>query len=363
MSRKKELISLIMEHKLKKYSGYENNGEEDILIPTLLDEELEYIDTTDTYDEILFLYDISAYLKGNGTPYWLSGYTASSLVLFILGISHTNPLQAHYYYPETGNVEWRNDAKDGYDLPEKEDAFGDGHGIIQSVFVYGDQLYCRGMKDLCVEEGYKTQFIINVPDCCFLHMDDLFINHWYMKEYGFVPEINYTGVPGTENRKKEYAWLKLGNIGVVKDTRKYNNLPEMYGEDNDVRIRDFSEYLAHWSSEGRNIINDTDRFMIKEMGYRLSDLILYEDDIYFYMISHSVSEDDAYIFMRLINERKISWLPITKQMLISNDKWKLNRINRMHIDEPHPVYRLYKSHFVEQLKYVQSLPRKREFIK
>ena len=357
-NRKKELVRLIQDHKLKKYSGYEYNGEEDIMIPVMLEEELDYIERTDTYDDILFLYDIAEYLKKEGIPYWLSSSTGSSLVLYLLGISHTNTLHPHYYYPETKNVEWIPYVHDGYDLPDKEDAVGDGHCITQPVLLYGNQLFCQGMKDLYIEEGYKTHFNINVPESCFIQMEELFKDHWYMKAYGCLPEKQYTFIPGTMGKEKEFTFLRLGNIHVIRDSRTVNNLPERVGENKDICMDDYSEYLAWWSSEGMNIINDTDRFMMKEMGYRLSDLILYEDDIYLYLATNSVSEEDSYIFTRLINEGKISQMPVTREMLIADNKWKLDRINRMHTDEPHPMYRFCKSHFVEQLEYLKSLPKK-----
>ena len=229
-SRKKKLIDLLYVHKSNKYSGKERNGDDDILIPMLLDEELDYIERTDTYDEILFLYDIAEYLKKENIPYWLSGSTASSLVLYLLGISHTNPLHPHYYYPESKNIEWIAYVHDGYDLPDKEDAVGDGHCITQSVLVYGDQLFCQGMKDLYIEKGYKTHFNINIPDDCFLQMGGLFKDHWYMKAHDYLPEKQYTRISGTMGKEKDFTVLNLGNVLVNRDSRMVNDLPEKLGE-------------------------------------------------------------------------------------------------------------------------------------
>ena len=103
-------------------------------------------------DQLKAVYDLAMDLKAKNIPYAMGGESGNSLLLYLLGITETNPLPAHYYDPERKSVEFASDLgrseqryrtllkiRDGYDLPERGfDHEGtwdsDGHDLAPELF-------------------------------------------------------------------------------------------------------------------------------------------------------------------------------------------------------------------------------------
>ena len=99
--------------------------------------ELEYIHKNNMEKDIETLYLWSKEAKKCDVLYMLGGASANSFLLYILGISKTNPLKAHYYCEQCGAIEFIEDPEfvEGYDLKDKAcpvccgDMIGDGHTL------------------------------------------------------------------------------------------------------------------------------------------------------------------------------------------------------------------------------------------
>lgn len=95
-------------------------------------------------NNILIAYDLAEFLKRKNIAYFAAGATASSFLMYVLGITKTNPLEPHYYCMNCGHMEYVKDVQDGFDLPEKRCLcgsmmFGDGHNIDPMNF-WGQKL-------------------------------------------------------------------------------------------------------------------------------------------------------------------------------------------------------------------------------
>lgn len=73
--------------------------------------------------------------KSKGCPVMSRGATGSSLVAYLLGLTHVNPLSAHYRCNDCHYIKFVDDYNSGFDLPAKKclncgnDLIRDGHNV------------------------------------------------------------------------------------------------------------------------------------------------------------------------------------------------------------------------------------------
>lgn len=109
------------------------------VVEVRLEHELGLITSHNFSGAYLLAYKATRECKNRLIPYHVRGNCGSSLTAFILGISHVNPLPAHYYCPRCGytdfHAETGNFALCGFDLAKKtcpkcgEEFEGDGHDL------------------------------------------------------------------------------------------------------------------------------------------------------------------------------------------------------------------------------------------
>ncbi|MFC2663014.1 MAG: hypothetical protein ACFNYI_07720, partial [Eubacterium sp.] len=128
------------------------------------DLELRLMEMYHLADQLRAVYDLAMDLKEKKIPYAMGGESGNSLLLYLLGITETNPLPAHYYDPERQTVEFAYDLghqesryralmkiRDGYDLPERGfDHEGtwesDGHELAPELFWGNEPVEMGRMK-------------------------------------------------------------------------------------------------------------------------------------------------------------------------------------------------------------------------
>ena len=93
-------------------------------IPDLAEKRLEaeyiFAAETKTEEDLVLYHELSMAAKRSGHILQTDGTSISSFLVFLLGESRVNPLQAHYYCPNCGKYELVETVKFGLDLPEKD---------------------------------------------------------------------------------------------------------------------------------------------------------------------------------------------------------------------------------------------------
>lgn len=108
-----------------------------------LEAEIKYMVDKGLQGDIEKLYIASQLLSDKKAMYYLGGVSAGSFIMYILGISKTNPLPPHYYCYKCKRIEFTgNQVKDGYDLPDRQcncgsQMLGDGHDLDYRLIMLG----------------------------------------------------------------------------------------------------------------------------------------------------------------------------------------------------------------------------------
>ena len=97
-----------------------------------------------TLQDLAAAFELSRWLKAKGVPFFVEYTTASGLIPYLLGITHTNPLPPHTFCPVCKKLIWNHTYKDGFDIPAAvcpdcgTDLIRDGHNLVwQEYCSYG----------------------------------------------------------------------------------------------------------------------------------------------------------------------------------------------------------------------------------
>lgn len=325
-----------------------------------IEEEWDAIKRCDLAAETAVLYELTTWLKENKYfHYYMSDNSGSSFIFYLLGITRGNPLPPHQYCPECKKVWWY-PAKDGFDLmrnihSENDGSFlwADGHNLPwQILFGY---------------DNSRLEFEIHLPIELYADLFRAFISHWlydvkpcdkpwifcgdkYRSNYIELPNLNLVFCVGyedsnlpisesesndTENTVKfspeewRYSMLVLWNllIGCDYDCFEDIGITEPYDlDDNFNSISELIYLCGLLYSKG--VWDEETEWMIKAMGYSPSDLIVFSDDVYQYLIEHGYSEETAWLGMDSVRQGK--GLPIvTDELRFSCDKWVIARCDKI----------------------------------
>lgn len=324
----------------------------DPAIETRVNEEWHVMERTNTVLDIAALYELSLWMKKSGEPYWLRGCAGSSFVLYLLGITSGNPLPSHFHCPECHKISWMPYYSDGFDLPDEAycandnaSLTGDGHCIPwQTLWGYGDN---------------QPVFDIDLPKHLYDKFAVLLESHW-------LGRLKADAVPFSPY-ERNIKCIKFSNLSFMFVLNKNEIAPDFhlrqfaasdlphilsnweplvqYPEDAETEFPEpdsFSDILALSGLLHSTGAWDKDCvFMLDRLGYSLSDMIAFRDDVYSYLLAHDFLEKDAWHGMNRV--RKGLELPlITDEMLTSRDKWVLNRLERIR-------YLFPKAHAVEYI--------------
>ena len=315
-------------------------------------EEWAAMERANIIHDVAAIYELAAWLKKNGHPYWLRGYAGSIFILYLLGITTGNPLPSHYYCPICKSVQWQPLCADGFDLPQdatcaNDDALliSDGHNIAwQMCFGFDDftpvfdmdlpsDLY-GSFWDTCASHWLKTIDPSNVPtnpyegkrQCIkisklslMFHLERDEISHTFYNH-------EYTA------SDREYMLLEW-NLLVNDETDFTNDIPEPDRVADLIPLFGLSYSAGAW--------DEATACMIEEMGYSPADMIAYRDDVYRYLIDHGFGEKDAWKGMSRVR-KGLDFPVITDEMRQARDKWVLSRCKRIE-------YLSSKSHAVEYM--------------
>lgn len=358
MNRKEIECDLCDEIQNKLQEKYGENP--DSLITQRFEEEWNAVKLSDMIFDIAALYEIVLWLKQNNYPYWLRGTAGSSFLLYLLGITQGNPLPSHCYCPKCKTVYWNHLYSDGFDVPQTMQCENDGSFLIPDGHNIPWQI-AWGYDD------FQASLYIDLPTNLYSHFCDVMSVHW-------LQIIDDKNIPVCEGGEKRHIKQSRLNLQFILKEDKVS--PNFYRQQ--IKATDSRYILQNWKSifadsflaedegpqkpepkciadlvslMGCSYINktwdDTAKLMITEFGYSLADLIIFKDDVYFYLINHGLSEKAAWYAMHLsrLDVNKKDGFPLaTDEMKSAHDKWVLDRCQRA-------KYFLPKSHKIEYLLF------------
>lgn len=277
--------------------------------------------------DLAAVYELSRWLKAQNIPFFVEHVTASGLIPYLLGITHTNPLPPHTFCPECKKIHWESGYKDGFDIPAAvcpdcgTDLIRDGHRLIWQEFccgpipTYGFWLPASAQDQIngWVENHWRKNdwetawgavqrenSRIDAGPCYFIFaLDEAEIN----------PDFHHRTVTAEQTgeliRLVGSKWQNYDGIGMPNPKSAAEALA-VYELMKDSGVRNkCAKYLLH-------------------CGLGISDLISCREDIFYYLRDHGFIEKDAIRGMHRV--RKGRGFPvITEDMRNARDKWVLTQ--------------------------------------
>ena len=304
----------------------------DVRITKRLREEWEALTRADVISDVKVLYGLTAWLKNEGIVYWLSYGAGASFILYILGVTSGNPLQPHLYCPKCHKIYWEPEYMDGFDIQSKHICqidntvlTPDGHNLPwQMLWGYGDN---------------KVDFTVNIPIVYF----ERCISYFERKERHKKPsESAHESFSEGEDKLIFIGKVLLHFSKEVFSEKSFQNADiETEEEISQLHPRNFSEKMKVMGLKASvGGYDDKIQYMIDELGFELSELIAFRDDIYFYLRGLGLSEEKAWLYADQV--RGTRGLPeILSYVMDTPDQWIIDRCNTISFILP-------KSHFVEE---------------
>lgn len=277
--------------------------------------------------DLAAVYELSRWLKAHNIPFFVEHVTASGLIPYLLGITHTNPLPPHTFCPECKKLHWNRGYKDGFDIPAAAcpdcgtDLIRDGHGLVWQEFccgpipTYGFWLPASAQEQISrwAENHWRKQdwetvwgavqrenSRIDAGPCYFIFtLDEAEIN----------PDFHHRTVTADQTgeliRLAGSKWRCYDGVGMPYPKNAAEALA-VYALMKDSGVRNkCAKYLLH-------------------CGLGISDLISCREDIFYYLRDHGFTEKDAIRGMHHVRKGK-GFPVITEDMRNARDKWVLKQ--------------------------------------
>lgn len=358
MSQCEETLQNLVDKELS--ARYGNNP--DPIILERVREEWNAMARTGTLLDMAALYEISLWLKDNGHPYYAQHATGSSFIGYLLGISSANPLPPHFYCPKCQKVQWDFDIADGYDLPKdhicSEDGatlLVDGHNIPwQMLWGYGDYepwFYIEIVKDAYadlvryIQQDGRFAQMLAAPQLKEDHFGNKCIFFPQVRIYFSLKPTSGTNDFHSRTVDPHYA-TDAKSVSLITDSYRFSGklmakqfIPKSFGD---------IVFLDGMASRS-NKIDPVEYFMCRHMGYHLTDLMVFPESVYQYLLTHECSPEDAW--RGSVQVRRGRGLPYTtREMELARDKWVLSQCARTH-------YLCCKADILERIFYKLKLSR------
>ena len=284
----------------------------------------------DAITELAAVYEFSAWLKQNKHPFRLGGTAVSGLILYILGIHDVNPLPPHLYCPKCQKVIWKDDYKDGFDIPPEICPEcgglmqGDGHNLVWQEYA---------------SYGRVPTYVFYLPcDMKPLIMDWL-DNHWLRKHMGNQWEavqpyedhlvrgnMHFRFELDREEISPDFYSINIGAnskaelIQLATNDEYYHRNP--YPKDMGELLTQLGFRKTIWKEDeaARNIL------LQNKIPWR--NIPSCREEVFYYLKEHNFIDKDA--FRGMTSVRKGKGLPVvTEDMLAAEDHWKAEYFNQI----------------------------------
>ena len=273
-------------------------------------------------------FEMSRWLKNKEIPFFVEYTTASGLIPYLLGITHTNPLPPHTFCPKCKKLIWKHTYKDGFDIPAAvcpdcgTALIRDGHDLIwQEYSSYGQiPTYC-----FCLPKAVREK-----------------IHIWLEKHWRKDKWESFWGPVKQEKCRTDAGALQfifvLDEDTIHRDfhqrtvtAEQREDLVRLVGEKWEKHAntelpypKTAAEALAEYTLIGDGHAGKGNIKCFLDCGLTVSDLICCREDVFHYLCDHGFTEKDAFRGMHRV--RKGRGFPvITDEMRFARDKWVLKQ--------------------------------------
>ena len=290
----------------------------------------------DAITELAAVYEFSAWLKQNKHPYRLGGNAVCGMIPYLLGIHAVNPLPPHLYCPECQKVIWKEDYKDGFDIPPEVCPAcggrmqGDGHNLVWQEYA---------------SYGRVPTYVFYLPYDMQPLISDWLDNHWLRKYMGdqweaaqpyedhlvrgnlhFRFELDRNEISPDFHKVSVDVNRKADLLQIATQSESY------HGPNEDCILKNIAQLLRRFGlqktiyKEFKSAIS-----IICENKVPRKEIPTCQEDVFFYLKEHGFIDKDA--FRGMTSVRKGKGLPVvTEDMQTAEDHWKaeyFNQIDRM----------------------------------
>lgn len=327
-----------------------------------LEEEWRAVERLGLLEHVWLLEKLVQWLNKNQYPYWLRGTAGASLMLYLLGITRSNPLPPHYYCPSCRKVMWMMGCKDGFDLvdsqicKDKKLMLGDGHDLPWQN-IWG------------VRKGYLE---IDLPKQLYPLISRYYSIHYGRKKYRDIDVLTPAGEKIVRSAKLRICCIFDLDYEKTLLEEFREQAPEQQSQfafwefvskeiepQRSIRFtcKTFSDILAlKGLSLSEGVWDKEAQAMLASGKYMPSDLIALREDVHYYLRENGFSENEAWIGTKNIMAG-YGLRGIKEEMLMAGDGWKLERFPKIRYLFPKATlveYMLFKKHILDLLSKNKS---------
>lgn len=270
----------------------------DIAVRKRVAEEWAAIKRTGIVATVAFLHEIASWARKQHVSIQI--YPAGSLILYLLGVTLTNPLPSHSLCLICNEISWE-DAPNGLDL-----------SVPDLSWLMDEHCACECGSSTVVCDGHDIPL-----EMVFGGAED-FTPHFHIV---FEEEAYHKGATTADTRDLALSsWRQL----MISD-----NIP-----DDLPAPRTFAELIANFCLiHGAGLWNEDAKFMVERMQCSTVCLLHCQEDVFRYYTDHGYSEKEAWIILRKIcsGEYQPYFAEHTTEMVYSKDAWLLNLLNQQGI--------------------------------
>lgn len=284
----------------------------------------------DAISELAAVDEFITWLKQNKYPYRLSGDAVCGMIPYLLGIHDVNPLPPHLYCLECQKVIWKDDYKDGFDVPPEVCPecgglmWGDGHNLVWQEYA---------------SYGRVPSYVFYLPYDMQPLITDWLDNHWLRK---------YMGKYWEDDQPYE-DHLVRGNMHFRFELDRDEISPDFYNVNIDASSKaDLIQMVTNDKYYHRNPYPKDMGELLTQLGFRKTiwkedefarDILLQNkitwrnipscrEEVFFYLKEHDFIDKDAFRGMNYV--RKGKGLPVvTEDMRAAEDHWKAEYFNQI----------------------------------
>lgn len=277
----------------------------------------------DAVAELAAVDEFIVWLRENKHPYRLGGTVVSGLIPYLLGIHEVNPLKPHLYCPNCTLVIWKDDYKDGFDIPSEichdcgTEMVGDGHNLVWQEYA---------------SYGRVPTYVFYLPYDMKPLISDWLDSHWLRKYMGDQWEV---AQPYEDHlvRGNMHFRFELDRDEISPDFYSINigasskaDLIQMATQDEyyhkNPYLKDMGELLTQlgfrktvWKED------EVARDILLQNKISWRNIPSCREEVFFYLKEHDFIDKDAFRGMNYV--RKGKGLPVvTEEMQAAEDHWK-----------------------------------------